>query len=259
MRGPPMTTTVKSPCSRPRIESGTDACSIVLRKIMLTLSAAPESPSRMLAATRRPRPSDARGAVMVASERNAPARDVRGAFPLCNHDRAPRRPVAPLSRARESQYADAMDALRSRRRERSSSVFAIVSIAAAALAGGFSAWVMVGAVDPFAIAPVGVGVGALIGTLAVAGALAGGWLTAARTRSLVVRGAGVALGSGTAVGALLAGLGIDATTAAFTTAGIAASLTVSATASWPAGFARVTHDELNAERTGVDPAQESAS
>ena len=40
-RGPPATTTMNTPCSRPRIRSGAADCRIVVRKTALTASAAP--------------------------------------------------------------------------------------------------------------------------------------------------------------------------------------------------------------------------
>src|SRR4051795_5417644 len=46
IRGPPVTTTMNTPCNRPRNASGVATCRIVLRKIALTMSAAPAMPSR---------------------------------------------------------------------------------------------------------------------------------------------------------------------------------------------------------------------
>src|SRR3954453_18680704 len=41
IRGPPVTTTMNTPCSRPRRASGVATCRIVLRKMALTMSAGP--------------------------------------------------------------------------------------------------------------------------------------------------------------------------------------------------------------------------
>ena len=42
-RGPPATTTMNTPCSRPRIRSGAATCRIVERYAALTMSQAPDS------------------------------------------------------------------------------------------------------------------------------------------------------------------------------------------------------------------------
>ena len=62
-RGPPATTTTKTPCSRPRRWSGVAACRMVVRKTPLTGSATPASPAQRRPATaRRLAPSAPRSA-----------------------------------------------------------------------------------------------------------------------------------------------------------------------------------------------------
>ncbi|WAL74506.1 hypothetical protein OU787_25245 [Kitasatospora sp. YST-16] len=74
-RGPPATTTMKTPWRRPRISSGAATCIIVLRKIIETVSAQP-------AAASRSRPSGRlRTSPKAAMARPQAATEVRTATP----------------------------------------------------------------------------------------------------------------------------------------------------------------------------------
>lgn len=122
-------------------------------------------------------------------------------------------------------------------------VFALVSILAGALVGGVIMLVTVDLASALVFATLGMLAGAVLAIVGVVGSVVGGWLVAARTTSLVLRGLGVALGASVVLGAVAAGIGVEPLAAGILTAVIVASLTVSALAPWPGGFARLAADE----------------
>jgi len=122
-------------------------------------------------------------------------------------------------------------------------VFGIVTVLAGALVGGM---IMLVAVDPgsaLVFATMGMLAGAALGFAGAIGAVVGGWLVATRTTNLALRGLGVALGASVVLGAVVAGIGVEPVSAGILMAVIVASLTVSALAPWPGGFARTAADD----------------
>ncbi|KQV24604.1 MULTISPECIES: hypothetical protein [unclassified Microcella] len=122
-------------------------------------------------------------------------------------------------------------------------VFGIVSVLAGALVGGVTMLVVVDPASALVFATMGMVAGAVLGFVGVIGAVVGGWLVATRTTSLALRGLGVAVGASVPLGAVAAGIGVEPFSAGILTAVIIASLTVSALAPWPGGFARLAADD----------------
>ncbi len=121
-------------------------------------------------------------------------------------------------------------------------VFALVSILAGALVGGVIMLVTADPASALVFATMGMLAGGALAFVGVIGSVVGGWLVATRTTSLALRGLGVALGASVVLGAIAAGIGVEPLAAGTLTAVIVASLTVSALAPWPGGFARPAPD-----------------
>ena len=91
-RGPPATTTMKTPCIRPRISSGAASCSIDERSTALTMSPAPATARNSTASHSESRQAE-------ADDRHAPHRDRASTTAPCRSTRDTQPEVSPMSSA----------------------------------------------------------------------------------------------------------------------------------------------------------------